>query len=153
MRAGFDPEKDLFRSAVLQGADGEARRTFDYGEDINLVVRTNPKSKEKFGLEVRLKNSRGDILGYSSSWLDRAGTQVYEPGDTIAVGLKGAALTEDTYILDLIARMPKLYHVDNWWDGISFEVGLCKPEGSPFVLRADDQIGNVVLRDVSFRRA
>jgi lipopolysaccharide transport system ATP-binding protein len=151
-RVPFAPGKDLFLSAVLKGADGEPRGTFAYGEDIILDVATDRSPSAQFGIEARLKNSRGEVIGYCSSWLGDPEAKTYYPGDVARIKFGSAPLTEDAYVVDLIARIPKLYHVDNWWDTIRFEITHSRPENSPLALRAADQLGNVIIPNVSFSR-
>src|SRR5512135_1219053 len=50
--------KEVLVSAEILNAKAAPSDHFEYGESMRIVLRTNPNVKEKFGLEVRIKNSR-----------------------------------------------------------------------------------------------
>lgn len=138
--------QQLVHSVELLGADNIRRSTFEYGEAMTIVVRTNAIMAEKFGVEIRVKNSQQHLVGYVSSWIDQAESDTaYTPGDTVLLKIATLPFVQDTYYLDIICRVPNVYHVDNWWDAVSFAVTACRPGASPVSLQARDQLGSIVL--------
>ena len=149
VRQGSREMEDLIHSVKLLGQDGVPQSTFTFGESLSIVVETNRIPVEPFGVEVRIKNSQQNLIAYVSSWIGQEKADPsYRPGDTIVLKIASLPFVQDTYYLDFICRMPMAYHVENWWDSVSFTVTACRPIGSPLSLQACDQLGSVVL-DVS----
>ncbi|MEK7760959.1 MAG: ABC transporter ATP-binding protein [Nitrospirota bacterium] len=139
-------ESHLVQRVELSGDDGVRRSTFEYGEPMRIVLRTNRVPADKFGVELRIKNSQHHLVGYVSSWITQAGpNNLFAPGDTVLLRIPALPFVQDTYYVDIICRVPNVYHVDNWWDSVSFTVMACRPGHSPVSLQARDQLGSIVL--------
>lgn len=142
-------DSPLFLTATLS-CKGNATASFNYGDELTLTVTTKKQSKEDFGVEIRLKNSNGDFLAYGSSFINS--DKLFHAGDTIVATVPQLNLAQDSYTIDLIARIPKEKHVANWWDTISFDLVESTPGKQTFNLDASDDIGNVVLPNIKFER-
>ena len=147
VRSRFHGEMPLIQRVELSGQDRVARSMFEYGEPMSIVVRTNRIPAEKFGVELRIKNSQHHLIGYVSSWMSQAETNnLFAPGDTVVLKIQALPFVQDTYYIDVICRVPNVYHVDNWWDAVSFTVTACRPGESPVSIQARDQLGSLVLQ-------
>lgn len=142
-------ENLLFSTAALSNK-GVATASYNYGDELKLTVKTLDKSKESFGMEIRLKNSNGDYLAYGSSFIDNE--RLFQSGDTIVVTIPQLNLAQDSYTIDLIARVPKEKHVANWWDTITFDLIESRPGRQKINLDASEEIGNVILPEIKFER-
>jgi lipopolysaccharide transport system ATP-binding protein len=149
IRHNFVYSRDLIVGVEMLDATGRRCTTFSYGEALELRIRTNASLSLRFGIEVRLKNSNGDLLGYVSSWIQSQSGQGFLPGDTLSVRIPSLPLVQDRYYLDVICRIPLVYHVDVCWDCLSFQIVGCRPGNSPIALDAADRMGAVVIRDAS----
>jgi ABC-type polysaccharide/polyol phosphate transport system ATPase subunit len=149
-RSGFNPAKDLVESAEIQGSDGRPKMYFEYGESLQLILKTNKRLNQKFGVELRIKNSNQELIGYVSSWIDSKRPQQFDPGDIIYVKIPSLPLVADIYYVDIVCRIPPVYHVDNWWDTIHFTVTNCRPGDSPVSIQKNDTLGSIVLENVEF---
>jgi lipopolysaccharide transport system ATP-binding protein len=146
VRSRSNGDVPLIQRVELSGHDHVARSTFEYGEPMSIVVRTNRVPADKFGVELRIKNSQHHLIGYVSSWMCQTGTsQLFAPGDTVLLKIPALPFVQDTYYIDVICRVPNVYHVDNWWDAVSFTVTACRPADSPVSIQARDQLGSLVL--------
>lgn len=146
VRSRSNGEMPLIQRVELSGRDQVVRSMFEYGEPMSIVVRTNRVPADKFGVELRIKNSQHHLIGYVSSWMSQNGTNsVFAPGDTVVLKIPALPFVQDTYYIDVICRVPNVYHVDNWWDAVSFTVIACRPGESPVSIQARDQLGSLVL--------
>jgi lipopolysaccharide transport system ATP-binding protein len=152
IRKNFDHSRHLIKSVELFDARQTTTLIFDYGDTVNLKIKTNQNLKEKFSLEFKIKNSRQELIGYGSSWITNNGDATFQPGETIMIQIPKLKLVQDEYHIDFICRIPYVYHVDNWWDTIHFTVANCRPGGSPISIQNTDQLGSVVLDNVTFSR-
>lgn len=150
VRSDYDGDDGILASAVLTDTKGEVRSGFNYGEDLRVTVKTKGEIKESFGLELRLKNSRGEFVAYASSWIDSKTS--FDTGDTISIVLPSLHLVQDTYFIDFVARIPHIKHVDNWWDCVRFSVLYSKPGLSPTFIQSSDDLGSVILNEVIFKK-
>lgn len=150
LRDGFSPARDLIVSAELLNEKKERKDTFNYGDEINLVVKTNSQLSLRFGIELRVKNSKQELVGYGSSWINLEGKEnaAFFPGDTIVITIPKVKLAQDTYYLDFICRIPLLHHVDNWWDSVHFTITNCRPPGSPISIQSSEYLGSVILDEM-----
>ena len=146
-RTPFNNNRDLIESAEVLDETLSRKETFDYGQRLKVLVRTNKSLKEKFSIELRIKGSRQELLGYVSSWIHPKSQHLYTPGESIMIDIPAIPLVADTYHIDFICRMPLVYHVDNWWDTVTFTVTNCRPGESPISVRDADQLGHVVFED------
>ena len=152
VRDPFDAGRDLLVKAELCRQDQSTGASFEYGESLGIRVHTNARLTEKFGIELRIKNSQQQVVAYASGWIDKAGHDgLYRPGEQVFIRLPNLPFLQDTYYIDFICRVPGVYHVDNWWDSVRFEVTACRPGHSPISLQALDQLGSIVL-PASFSR-
>jgi lipopolysaccharide transport system ATP-binding protein len=148
IRNNFNSTKDLVISAELLNSQMKRVNSFRYDEDIYILLKTNPKLKQKFSVELRIKNSRQELTAYVSSWINNRHHECpYLPGQTIMIHLPKAKLVQDTYIIDFICRIPYVYHVDNWWDCVNFTITNCHPIGSPIPITISEHLGSFVLSD------
>jgi len=146
--------QEMLLNAELLDGQNMRRGTFEYGERMRILLRTSPNVMERFGVEIRIKNSRQQLIAYISSWINRSnGGGIFTGGDTIAVDIPALKLVQDTYYLDFICRIPQVHHVDNWWDSVNFTVSNCRPQGSPISIQEADQLGQIVLDDVTVGKA
>jgi lipopolysaccharide transport system ATP-binding protein len=154
-RAHLRPDKDVLLTAELTNSKGEPTTLFNYGDEIRLRVKTNPKlDGTTFGMHIRVKNARHELLGYLSSWIANKGQQaIFHGGETLEITIPSFRAVQDTYYLDLIANIHQVRHVDNWWDTIRFSVVHAQPGHSPFSVQGAEQLGGLVLHDASFERA
>ncbi|MES4785520.1 MAG: hypothetical protein C4294_06560 [Nitrospiraceae bacterium] len=153
IRAGFNESRDLLKSAELLNGHMERQSSFKYGEPLNILIHTNQLLKEKFGIELRIKNSQHHFIAYVSSWVNSNNRgQLYAPGDSILIHIPHLPFVQGIYYIDFICRLPRVYHVDNWWDSVSFDLSYCRPEQSPVAVQERDQLGSVVLQGVTFTR-
>jgi ABC-type polysaccharide/polyol phosphate transport system ATPase subunit len=152
VRSRSNGEMPLIQRVELSGQDKVARSMFEYGESMRIEVRTNRVPADKFGVELRIKNSQHHLIGYVSSWIGQTGANSrFAPGDTVVLNIPALPFVQDTYYIDVICRLPNVYHVDNWWDAVSFTVTACRPGESPVSIQARDQLGSLVL-DASVSR-
>lgn len=147
-RKPFDRSAEVVSAITLSGADGAARDVFTYGEALTLTLETAGTAADEFGIELRIKNSTHQPVVYVSSWI--AGDRRFRTGDRIRITVPRLPLVEDTYYVDVICRIPKVRHVDNWWDNVRFTVVSSKPGASPITLQQSDQLGSLVVEDAVF---
>lgn len=152
VRTPFDAGRDLLIKAELCHQDQSTGATFEYGEPLGIRLHTNARLTEKFGIELRIKSSQHQIVAYVSGWIEKGGYDgLYRPGEQIFIRVPSLPFLQDTYYIDFICRVPGVYHVDNWWDSVRFEIIACRPGCSPIALQALDQLGSIVL-PASFSR-
>jgi lipopolysaccharide transport system ATP-binding protein len=152
VRAPFDVDRDLLVKAELCRQDQSTGASFEYGESLGIRVHTNARLTEKFGMELRIKNSQHQVVAYVSGWIDKGGHDgLYRPGEQVFIRVPNLPFLQDTYYIDFICRVPGVYHIDNWWDSVHFEITACRPGHSPISLQALDQLGSIVL-PASFSR-
>jgi len=148
IRNNLNLTKDLIISAELLNNKMKRVNSFQYNEDIYILLRTNPKLKQKFSVELRIKNSRQELIAYVSSWINNKNRECpYLPGQTIMIHLPKIKFVQDTYIIDIICRIPNVYHVDNWWNCINFTISNCHPNGSPISIKISEYLGSFILSD------
>ncbi len=123
--------------------------SFQYGDTMHIVIETNPVLPNKFGIELRIRSSRQHLLGYVSSWIKSGHQAEYKPGDSILITIPDLPLVQDRYYVDLICRVPKVNHIDVWWDCFSFLVTRCQPGASLIPLQGADQLGSVVFEQAT----
>jgi lipopolysaccharide transport system ATP-binding protein len=151
IRNNFNSTKDLIISAELLNNKMERVNSFRYDEDIYILLKTNPKLKQKFSVELRIKNSRQELIAYVSSWINNKNHECpYLPGQTIMIHLPKIKLVQDTYIIDIICRIPNVYHVDNWWDCVNFTITNCHPIGSPIPIKISENLGSLILSNAIY---
>ena len=150
VREGFSAQRDMLVSAEVMNKNMERQNSFDYGDEIRVLLKTNKNLSTNFGVEMRVKNSKQELVGYASSWVRKTPGEnsPLKPGDTILITMPRARLAQDTYYLDFICRIPLMHHVDNWWDSVSFTITNCRPQGSPISIQSSDYLGSVILDDV-----
>lgn len=150
IRNNFNPARDLIISAELLDNKEKRVNSFRYDEDIYILLKTNPKLKQKFSIELKIKNSRQELIAYVSSWINNKHNECpYLPGQTILIHLPKIKFVQDSYIVDFICRIPYVYHVDNWWDCVNFTITNCHPSGSPIPIKISESLGSFVLSDVT----
>lgn len=151
-RDRFSDKLHAIQKVELLNAQMQPAFSFDFGEKMYVRITTNPKGTQPFGMELRLKNSKLEYLGYASSWISHTGgTGTYNPGDVILLEVPELALVEDTYYLDLFCRAPQTtLAVDYLFDLVNFKVAYARPEGSPVALSAQSNFGSVIFKNVSF---
>jgi lipopolysaccharide transport system ATP-binding protein len=146
------PEKSaVLAEAALEDGDGKPQRVFNYGSQLTLRVKTRRTDDSNFGLELRIKDLNGNPVAYVSSWIKQK--EMFKQGDTIRVDVPAVNLATGTYVLDLIARVPKKQHIDNWWDDITFDVVDSMPGGLTFSVAQEDELGSVILEEATFNHA
>ena len=151
VRNNFSPAEDLIKSAELLNSKTKRVNSFRYDESLYIKLKTNPKIKHKFGVELRIKNSRQELIAYASSWIsDKKREGYYQPGQTVIVCLPKIKFTQDTYTIDFICRIPYVQHVDNWWDYVNFTVTSCRPDTSPIPIKLTDNLGSLIISDATF---
>ena len=138
----------LFKSAQLSNKQGVLTSQFKYGDQLRVKLVTNKVEVRGFGLELRIKDTNQNLIGYASSWVGSG--KKYSPGESIEVVLPELNLVQGSYIIDVMARVPGDYHVENWWDGIGFDIIEAKPGKSTKSLSLDDQLGAFVLEGAEF---
>lgn len=138
----------LFEGAQLSNYKGELTSRFKYGEKVGLKVYTNKNEGKDFGVELRIKDINQNLICYASSWITSA--KRFKSGETIDIRLPELNLMQGSYLIDILARVPGDYHVENWWDGIGFDVAEAQPGKSIVNLSLDDQLGAFVLEEAKF---
>ena len=139
---------DLFASVELLSRNKKSS-IFTPNDPLEMNIFTkNNNLKGKFSLEFRIKNSNGEIVGFSSSLLDKQ--KKYDPGNIIKVKIDKLNLIEDSYIIDLIAREPGKRHFSNWWDEICFDVKGNIDLHYPINVSASDNLGSFILEEVEY---
>lgn len=150
-RNNFNSAKDLITSAELLDSKMKRANSFQYGEDFYIKLKTNSVLKQKFGVEIRIKNSRQEIVAYTSSWINsKSHERTYRSGQTILIYLPKIKFTEDTYTVDFICRIPYMEHIDNWWDSVNFTITNCQPGDSPVPIKVSENLGSLIISDAVF---
>lgn len=148
-------ESSMFLEAELFDQELKPCRVFSSGDVVVLRLRTNPlRYSTTFGVHLRIKSSREELLAYTSSWINNEGeAAIFRGGDTILIKLPSFKGVIDRYTIDVIGNIWGVQHVDNWWDTINFEIADCKPGRSPLVIQSSLQLGGIVLDDVIVTKA
>ena len=152
IREGFNPDSDLLESVELFDGRMNRQTYFTFNETMFIRLKTNANITERFGLEVRIKNSKQEYIGYSSSWIQNGNDGIYTPGETILIRIPNLKFVQDTYTMEFNCRIPQIHHVDAWWDCLQFTITNCRPYYSPISIKHSDQWGNVVFDEISFSR-
>lgn len=152
VRSNFDPRCHIIKSVELSDAAQMTTLVFNYGDTMNIEIKTNQNLTEKFSLEIRIKNSRQEYIGYASSWIISNDEGTFQPGQTIKIHIPKLELVQDEYHIDFICRIPLVIHIDDWYDIVHFTIANCRPGGSPISLQNTDQLGSVVFDKVVFSR-
>ncbi|MES2762093.1 MAG: ABC transporter ATP-binding protein [Bacteroidota bacterium] len=149
VRPEYDEHKHLVSSVELLDKDLKTKRNFNYGDKIFLKIKTNPlASDQKFGLTIKIKNAQFQPIGFFNSWINDSEKVLYTPGEVIIVELDSNNFTQDRYLVDIICNDWNKYHVDNFWDEVSFEIDHCKPKDSTIFIDSSKELGNVILQNV-----
>lgn len=149
-RTNDSNSKKLIMSVELLDANNQRTISFHYNDPIKIRIKTNSQFKEKFGIELRIKNSKQDLIGYSSSWIKSEGDGLFEAGSEISITIPNARFVQDTYYIDINCRIPLLYHLDAWWNAAEFDVISCLPGNSPISIQSKDQWGSVIFDEILF---
>jgi len=147
-REQYDPETHLIESVEFLNSDMERQIVFDYGEPMNILLRTNESLGKDFGIIARIKNSKQEFVGFFSSWI--GDLQSYKAGQTLLIQIPRLPFVQDTYYIDFICNIPNIEHVDNWWDSIYFSIGNSRPGNMPFSVALSNEYGGIVFDDVKF---
>ena len=147
-RDGFDHEKHVLEQVEILDASMKRRSSFNFGETMNIVLHTTGVWRDRFGLEIRIRSSKQELIAYASSWINST-DGVFEKTDRILITIPNLKLVQDDYLLDFNLRIPHLYHVDAWWEAVQFTVANCRPPGSPISLTRVEHWGSMVLDDVT----
>jgi lipopolysaccharide transport system ATP-binding protein len=147
-RVPFDASAHVLSAATLVNAAGEQTDRFEYGTPLRIRLETNPEVDHEYGVELKIKNSLRHPVAYAASWI--GGEKSFRPGDPIEIEIPSLPFAEDTYFVDLSCRLPRRARVDTWWDSVTFRVVNARPGASPVSVQGSDQLGAVVLEDVSF---
>lgn len=151
-REGFNPSKQVIESVELLDADMKRKTSFSYGDTMNILLHMQSQFHEPFGVELRVRSSKQELITYANSWINsQQGT--FEKPSRILITIPSLKLVQDDYILDFNLRIPNIYHVDAWWEAVQFTLVNCRPPGSPISLARSDQWGSGVLDDVEIREA
>ena len=149
-REDFDPSSQVIESVELLDADMNRKSDFAYGEPMNIVLHMPSASDEPFGVELRIQSSKGELVAYANSWINSS-DGVFERPKRILITIPSLKLVQDDYLLDFNLRMPRIYHVDAWWEAVQFTIVHCQPSGSPIVLARSESWGGVVLDNVKMK--
>lgn len=147
-RPDFDPETQVLESAEILDADMERNAIYQYGDPMHIRLTAPEGSKQPYGLEVRIRNSKQELVAYASSWIGSEDEGVFDSARELRVTIPALKLVQDDYLLDFNLRIPHLYHVDAWWEAVGFSVVSCRPPGSPFSVARSDHWGSTILDDV-----
>jgi len=147
-RPAYDPAKHLVSSVELLDKDLNRKLHFNYGEKIVFRIKTNPQIKQKFGLTLKIKNSRQETICFLNSWVNESSKVHFNPGEEIFVELNANPFTQDRYTVDLICNDWTHYHVDNYWEDVFFEIDYCKPGHSNILFDNSKELGNIILNDL-----
>ena len=139
---------DLFASVELINKNKKSSIFTPNDSLVMNILTKNNILKGKFALEFRIKNSNGEIVGFSSSLLSKQ--KKYYPGDKIKVRIDRLNLIEDSYVVDLIARDPGKRHLTNWWDEICFDVKGNVDPHYPINVSVSDNLGSFILEEVEY---
>jgi len=152
IRENFNSERDLLESVELLDRSMRQQLYFNFNDAMIVKIKTNTKVIHPFGLEIRIKNSKQDYVGYGSSWIRNGNDGIYAPGETILIEIPHIKLVQGTYTMEFNCRMPNMYHVDAWWDCLRFVITNCRPHHSPISIKCSDHWGCVVFDEISFSR-
>lgn len=154
IRENFNPAKDLIESVEILNKDFKIQTNFQYGEPLNIRIKTNSELKETFGVTLRIKNSNQEFICCGLSFLQnnhiKEAKALYLPGEIILVKFPSLKFVEDTYYIDFICNIWNVNHIDNWWDAVSFKVTNCKPPGCCIQLQNITKLGSFILDDLQF---
>ncbi len=149
-RVPFDPSRQVVESVELMDSEMRRRSTFDYGSMMHILLHSPGIKRERFGLELRIRSSKQELIAYASSWINQQDGVFEQPGK-ILITIPALKLVQDDYVLDFNLRIPHLYHVDAWWEAVQFTIANCRPPGSPISLARLEHWGSVVLDDVTMK--
>lgn len=135
----------------LLNSDMKRCAAFEYGERMYVVLHMLDASQERFGLELRIRNSKLELVAYASSWISGPGDGVFYQPNRIMITIPDLNLVQDDYLLDFNFRIPNLHHVDAWWEAVGFTIVNCRPPGSPISIARKHNWGNVVLENVTMK--
>ena len=146
-RADFDPAEQVIESVELLDAGMNRNADFNYGDTMNVVLHMAGTAREPYGVELRIRSSKHELVAYANSWI-HSESGVFERPAKVLITIPELKLVQDDYLLDFNLRIPRLYHVDAWWEAIAFKLVHCQPPGSPMSLARSESWGGVVLDDV-----
>ncbi len=149
-REDFDPATHLMETVELLDDAMNRTAAFNYGDPMNILLHLPGEPREPFGLELRVRSSKQELVAYASSWINNP-DGVFKQPRKIRIHIPRLDLVQDDYLLDFNLRIPHLYHVDAWWEAVQFTVVNCRPDHSPVSLARSDHWGCVVLRDVTMK--
>jgi lipopolysaccharide transport system ATP-binding protein len=153
LRPGFDSARHVIEAVSLM--DVALRRTsqIEYGEGFAVMIRTNPAINIRFGVELRIRNLFGHEVAYASSWIRGDGTPSFRSGDNILFRIPSFRFAEDTYLIDVICRIPSVHHIDAWNEASQLQVTTAKPGGTVINLSAADRLGAHILEEATADKA
>jgi lipopolysaccharide transport system ATP-binding protein len=146
IRKDFDENSHLIKSVELFNSEKKAQRDFVFGDQLILIIKTNKLINKEFNLQIRIKNSKKEILGFASSLFHPV--KNFSSGQIIKVTFPKLPFVQDDYYLDFICNIPNIEHIDNFWDCVNFSIINCKPGNYPLSVGVSNYLGSVVFESV-----
>jgi lipopolysaccharide transport system ATP-binding protein len=154
-RANLVDSRDVITKVEVLDKELQPQSSFEYGAPLHVRIHTNPGAKRDFGIGMRIRNSRYEMLAHAASWIaQRNNQQGYKSGDTILISFPPLPFVEDDYFIEFFLRDPLSFQpVENVFDLVHFNVMNTRPLGSPININTQADFGGIVWEDVSFKVA
>lgn len=149
-RKDFNKKENIIHSVEILNSEMKHQREFIYGDTINVLINTNEDLNKKFSLQVRVKNSKQEILGFTSSLLKSK--DYFHSGQSIIVTIPQNSFVQDDYFIDFICNIPNIEHLDNFWDCVNFSIINCKPGFYPSNISSSNYLGSVIFNSFLYKK-